>query len=74
MISPDKWYAPREIARFDEIINLVDAKSDPGRYNYVLRLIKTKELPARNIASITSLLPHYKVRGQDLITFLQSPT
>lgn len=43
-----KWYRPRQIARLGLIKNSVDSDKENSNYEYILKLIRTGQLKARN--------------------------
>lgn len=45
-----KWYKPREIARLGLIKNSMGSESEASNYDYVLMLIQTGRLRAKNYA------------------------
>lgn len=51
-IETKKWYTPMEIAKLGLIKNSKgDSGTIPGHYNYILELIKTGKLQAKNYSS-----------------------
>lgn len=46
-----KWYRPREIARLGLIKNSTGGDNEDSNYNYILELIKSGRLKARNYST-----------------------
>lgn len=62
-INPNKYYKTGKIAVSDPLI-------EASGYNWLLRQIKSGRLPAENTSG-NDEIPRYKVKGTDLIKFIE---
>lgn len=60
LIQGKKWYRPAEIAEMRLITNSIDSQSVKSNYKFVLNLIATGQLRAKNY-SIGSKMKYYLV-------------
>lgn len=68
-ISNRKWYTPMEIAKLGLIQNSKgDAGTIPGHYNFVLELIKSGRLRAKNY-SVGTKVPSWLVPEDEIAKY-----
>lgn len=64
-----KWYKPREIAKLGLIQNSAGTNSVSGNYNFILNLIKSGRLKAKNY-STGEILNYYIVSEKAINAYL----
>lgn len=65
-----KWYRPRQIARQGLIKNSVDSDKENSNYEYILKLIRTGQLKARNYSIGVS--PRWLISQDEIDRFIAS--
>jgi hypothetical protein len=58
-ITTQKWYRPREIAKLGLIQNISGSNNEHSNYNFILNLIKSGRLKAKNVGA--GKVPIYQV-------------
>lgn len=75
VIYGQRWYRPREIAQLKLIVNTVGGENEQSNYNYILNLIRTGRLRAKDYSAGTKmrlwLVPESEIkRYHDSVTKL----
>lgn len=60
-----KWYRPREIAKLGLIKNSIGSDNESGHYNFILNLIKSGKLKAKDY-SATGSQPYWLVPEEEI--------
>lgn len=64
-INSKKWYRPREVAELGLIVNSTGGNNVESNYNFILNLIKTGKLRAKDYSSGSKM--HYWLVPEDEI-------
>jgi len=67
-IEKERWYKPREIAK-NGWIRPPFGKTEFSAYLYVLKLIKTRKLKAKNVG--LGQTPYFVVKGDEIVKFIK---
>jgi hypothetical protein len=64
------WYKPREIARMGVIVNSVGNNSESSNYHYIVKLIRTRRLQAKEVGMGAKARPVYLVSRDELQRYI----
>lgn len=65
-VNPEKYYSALEIAKNGWITPIKKGDKAKFKYDYILKLIKNKKIPAKNIGS-GKVVGRYYIRGIDIL-------